>query len=259
MWKKYKIDDNVIYNSRIGSSILWLEKSKNIWSYAIDKTNSDSTGTDSLQSAKKLPDDFEWQGHLGSDASSIHILPAMPDRAVVVKPDKNLAILNGTTIEVFLLIPVWLRIYASSVKDENLLLEFPTTDLSSTWFGAPDNGELAYSLPANALFDTIGLTDSANSTAICPVKINNESGAVLNFERLSVPAPQLNLYSKENQLFTNEIRLKYKGEDNQNEVQIINGSPSIAEGSTHLSSARIKDSKGLFQRSFYLIKSFTQY
>jgi hypothetical protein len=257
MWQKYKLETNKIFEGKIGYRKFWICKIDLVWNIAVQV----SEGPESTQTPKeveKLPQSVQWSHLIADVHQTVLIMPAMPDRPVVIKPEKSFTLLPGISLDILIRIPVWVQIYASRVKEHQLMIDFPSRQISSTWFGDPDNGEIAYSLSDPAYFLSSDLV-ADDDHAICPVKIKNESDTILNFQRLSVPANQLNIYSDKGKLFTNEVRVRFKGEEQQTDLQIMNGSPEIAQGYPLLSHSRLKPNKNILRKSFYFLKSITDY
>ena len=199
--------------------------------------------------------DYEWTYFI-SERSEINILPALPDRSLVLKPSHLVRVMPKTSIMNFIRIPIWVQFYTGAVKPENMVFEFPVEDLSSTWFGEPDIGELAYSLPhpTETAF-TQPLLQS--NYAICPLNISNESTEILDFQRLLVSVRYLSIYNEGDLLCTNETKVRYKGELHSNEVTFIQGKPNLSKNLQHLSSPRETTTKSILKKSFSLIKNLS--
>lgn len=258
MWQKYKIEEGKIFTSKIGHSQFWIEKQNKIWHVAKLKDQDPEQSNRPLTEVDSLPDGVDWSYHVADKHNMLQIAPSSPDRPIIVKPKKTFTVLPNMSLDIYIKVPIWLQLYASSVKPENLILEFPSQELSSTWFGAPDNGELAYSLIDEIIFDLKEEKLEAYS-AICPIEIRNESETSLDFQRLSVPVDQLNIYSNSAVLCTNEVKVKFKGEEKSSEVHISAGSPPIFEGLKQINKARNSSSDNILKKSFSFIKSFTEY
>ncbi len=258
MWQKYKFEENKIYTLQLGKIRIYIRKLNKIWqitTYTVEIPEYSNKGFELITAQ---PEDIIWNNYIADKHTSLQLVPTLPDRPVVIKPEIPFTILSGMSLDIFITIPLWIQFYASAIKPENLLYEFATRELSSTWFGDPTNGELAYFLQSpikQKLTDLEFFTDKA----ICPIRISNDSQTTLNFQRLSIDANQLNVYTNQNLLCTNEVKVRFKGEEQNTEVQIVQGSPDIAEGLKQVGYARSKPDKNLLKKSFYYIKSFTQY
>jgi hypothetical protein len=257
MWSKYKLEEEKIYSAKLANMRFWIQKYHTLWRIVNTQEESLEEQLQELKIVSSLAEELDWTHLVADKHDTLIIQPALPDKAVIIRPIKNISVLPSMKIDIVVRIPLWLQFYTSSVKPENLLLEFPGIPLSSTWFGEPDNGELAYRLPQSIHFSLEGKV--APYEAICPVRIQNESTETLHFQRLSVPANQLNLYINTLGIFSNEVRVEYTGDEKMNTVNIVTGGPAIAAGSKLIAEARSKHSKNLLKKSFHLIKSFTQY
>ncbi len=258
MWHKYKFEENKTYSTKIGKTRLWIEKQKKIWRIASQIEEQKEFLSDGFQIIQTVPENIPWQQYVGDKNNNLQLLPNLPNQPVVIKPEIPFTIMAGMNLDIYVKIPLWIQLYSSSVKPENLLFEMSTTELSLTWFGDPTNGELAYSLQSD-IIQKVPDNGSLTDEAICPINIRNDSLSILNFQRLSIDTNELNVYANQNLLCTNEVKVKFKGEEQNSEVNILHGSPAIAEGLKQIGYARSKPDKNLLRKSFYFIKSFTQY
>ena len=258
MWQKYKFEENRIYTAKIGFTRFWVEKQQKIWRITHRNEETQNPSLDErFEKISSLPEDISWDQFIADKHSMLQLAPSLPDRPVVVKPETPFTIMSGTNLDIYIKIPLWIWFYSSSIKTENLLLEVITTELSSTWFGDPTNGELAYSLQSGIIQNLTEIT-TAPHEAICPIKIHNESLSTLQFQRLSIDVTRLNIYANQNLTCTNEVKVRFRGEENT-EVQIVQSVPSFQEGLKLIGNARNLPDKNLLRKSFYFIKSFTQY
>jgi len=167
--------------------------------------------------------------------------------------------LPGKNILVFIQIPLWIQFYAGTKKKENLIFECNSIELSSTWFGEPDSGTLAYSLrlkPDEQLFEKPKVF---TNKIVCPIRLTNDSNAPLDVQRLLLHGEYLNIYGDGNQLYTNEVKIKFKGISEVSDVQYSNQSPSFSEHTGQISSARSAKANNVISKSFHYIKSLTNY
>ena len=256
MWTKYKIEDNKTYSGQTGKCSFQLTKQGKTW--FIRHENVSTKKLTSPAAGKSVLPGEEWEYYVGDKTGSLLLLPALPDKPVIVKPANTFRILPGKSIDIYLTIPLWIQFYNGTAKSENLICEIPETEPSSTWFGDPDNGLMGY-----AYRGPIELSAKPEKTdpwlILCPVKIRNESAAALDFERMCLHCEQLDLYLLNERLFANEFRIRFKGVEQVGEVHITPGSPSLAEGARQIAQARTRPDKSLIKRSFYFIKSISQY
>jgi hypothetical protein len=199
--------------------------------------------------------EFNWTYFI-SERSEINIIPALPDRSLVLKPSHLVRVMPKTSIINYIRIPIWVQFYTGAVKPENMVFEFPVEELSSTWFGEPDNGELAYSLP-HPIETAFTQPTLQHNYAICPLNISNESAEILDFQRLLVSIRYLSIYNEGDLLCTNETKVRYKGEQHSNEVTFVQGKPDLSKNLQHLSSPRDTATKSILKKSFSLIKNLS--
>ncbi|MBN1950515.1 MAG: DUF432 domain-containing protein [Bacteroidales bacterium] len=259
LWQKYKFGEAEIYSSAIGQYQFWIKKQGKLWYVARMKMAEASQSVESkLDKVTSLAEGSDWEFNIADKHCHAYIMPATPDRPLIIKSSKKISVLPRMSLDLFIEIPVWIQLYASSVKPENLLLEFPSSELSSTWFGDPDNGELAYSYSKEIIYDPEEIRP-VSGNAVCPIRIKNESDITLNFQRLSVPIFLLNLYGNSEMLCTNEVNVRYKGDDNTSEIHIAGNNPSVSEGLKLIVNARIKSNRSFLKKSFSFIKSIADY
>jgi hypothetical protein len=259
MWQKHKFEENKIYTAKIGFTRFWVEKQQKIWRIAYRNEEEQKPSlNDSLEEVSSLPDNISWNQFIADKQNTIQFAPSLPDRPVVIKPEIPFTIMAGTSLNIYIKIPLWIWLYSSSVKPENLLYEIVSTELSSTWFGDPTSGELAYSIQSGIVQNLTEISLAPNE-AVCPIQIRNESLSILHFQRLSIDVTQLNIYANQNMICTNEVKVRFRGEEQNTEVQIIQSNPSFQEDLKLIGNARNLPDKSLFRRSFYFIKYFNQY
>lgn len=245
IWQKLKFAPGETKEFSIGSYKLIIIRFQKEW----------QIGWGENLSGKMEKSDYGWTYFI-SEKPEINILPALPDRSLVLKSDHPVRVLPKTSVMNYIRIPVWVQIYAGMIKPENLVLECPVEDLSSTWFGEPDNGELAYSLPHFAEYAFIQPSLEPDY-AVCPLNISNESSVILDFQRLLVSVRYLSIFNDGDLLCTNETKVRYKGEQHNNEVTFVQGKPNLSKNLQHLSSPRDSATKSIVKKSFSLIKNLS--
>ncbi len=258
MWSTYKFEEHTIYSAKAGHMLFWIGRLNSFWQVATTWEKSIAFTSEGLKEVKSIPTDIRWNQLVAGKHNDLIIHPALPDRPVIIKPDESVAVLPSMKIELMIKIPLWIQLYSHSVKPQNLIYEFPSVQLRQTWFGDSDSGELAYRLPGN-IFYGLAKDPIQKFEAVCPVRIHNESTSLMSFQRLSIHAHQLNLYTNGDIFCTNELRVSHKEEEQESDVQIVNGSPGLAGGHKQISDARIKTNTNLLRKSFHMLKSFTQY
>jgi hypothetical protein len=123
--------------------------------------------------------------------SPLRLVPATADRAVVARPDHEVSLPPGGSLEVFVATPLWLQIW----QDKTLLSDLPIARPVSTWFGpTPMDGELAYASTTSLRTQASALLDLAHRAAT-RVLVRNGASDVLQLERLYLPVRQLAIFA----------------------------------------------------------------
>jgi len=248
IWRPTRIAVNQAMRGRIGPLTLWLRRTPLEWHLAARRAaEEDAAGNSNSDEAE--PQAATWlRWTAGDEASIFRFLPAMPDRPVVVRPEARLAVPPNRQEVLFVSIPVWVRITVGA--DSALLLrEEPTVEMSPTWFGDRVSGELCYALRTRARC-TIVQAEAREHRAVCPVRVQNAWSAPLEFERLCIQVADLSVYSAATQLWTNEVRVTFRGPHEPSQVDIADGAPAIEPITGILGGPRTPMTRSMLRRSF---------
>ena len=257
MWDPVAIEPKTVYYAGFGTLEVWIERSFDDW-YLASRLPEQEQRAVALTKAKniRIPEGLDWKRWVsGEEASVVRFLPAMPDRSVVVRPRYPLHVPTGTSVPFFVNIPLWVRVTVGE-ENGNLLCEIPSVTLSNTWFGEPTMGELCYSLKTKALRN---LEEVSNHPymATCPVRIQNQAPADLDFQRICIRVEHLHVYRGKDRLWTNQVDVVFKGEDLTSQVTIRKYAPVVEKNSERLCPARQPVDRSLLKRSFYFLRSLT--
>ena len=129
---------------------------------------------------------------------------------MVVRPEMAVKLQPGHSSDFYVGIPLSIEAAVKSGDGWNRLCDFPSMKLSLTWFGTIEEGELCYSMRTFAHVNPDDLLPHENR-CICPVQVKNRSSEVLSFERICVRCDYLNVYRGEKRLWSNPVRLSYRG------------------------------------------------
>ncbi|MCB0358057.1 MAG: DUF432 domain-containing protein, partial [Bdellovibrionales bacterium] len=185
------------------------------------------TRTRRKRNPARRPPDVHWERWaLRHKTNGIKVAPALPDRSLVVKPDTPFRMLPGVHAKVYVLVPVWVNVFAAA-KDNPLITTYPSVRLSDTWFGNPMEGEQCYWLSSPAK-RSVAVDELAEHLVICPVSLKNSSGEQLLVEKLCLRVRWLSLFDSEGQLWANETRVSWRGTNDMSRVTVANGAPSDA-------------------------------
>jgi hypothetical protein len=257
LWEPAAIEENVLYQADFSTLTVWLKRSGEDW-YLASRRPDRETAPGPLRALKgrRIPDGLSFSRWVvGSDVSTVRFVPAMPDRPIVVRPAIALRVPEGKDTLFFTSIPVWIRVVAG--RDEDITLcELPSLVLSNTWFGEATAGELCYALRTRAM-RTLKEIEPQAHTAICPITIRNRAPNELNFERLCLRVEYLSVYRGSDRLWTNELEVRFQGEEQSSQVTIGRGAPAFAENLSKVCDARQVADRTLLKQSFSFLRSLT--
>ncbi len=240
IFKKYSLEPNESETIEYGEQYILLKHIEKGWYINV----ADNPETNTAE---------EGEFFQSGSSNSLVFSPALQEKPLVFKSNK-ISILPGQSLTFYIKIPLVLQIYYSRKKDENFIREIPFKELSNTWFGEPDKGELAYSIGSEFSLTTeeAGLS---NYEAICPVKVHNNSKLVLEIQRLILRVNHLSLYKNKDKLITDLIKIEYKGKESVSSVN-YNYSKSIhGEKETVVTKPRETNSLAQLKINFHFIKN----
>jgi len=256
IWKSFPLEQDTCYQWQIGVLQIFILHSGDEWEVGFKRGEESPDEGSGAGIPTERPDDAEWRRWVtGISGNTAVFSPRMPDKPVVVRPEKPLTIAAGAKAGFAVEIPLWVHISAGA--DTGIpLFEEPVSVLSNTWFGDPTSGELCYSL-ANEAFRTQDTAAGEIHRAVCPLHIINKSNSELDFERVCIQAPFLSIYRGSQGLVTSELQVSYKGDDQKSRIKIGSDAPSAAKDASLVSGPReiLKDT--LIRKSFSRIASYT--
>lgn len=247
LWQTIDIEANRAHHLRVGPWSLWFEKTANEWRLAT-RLDEDNNVLEPPEPADK-PDDLDWRRWMcAQPPRPLRLAPAMPDRAIVVRPGAPMGIMPGLEALFYVSIPVWVNLTLEGPRGA-LLVEEPTVVLSSTWFGEMSSGELAYSLKTIAR-RSIGVEQITPNRAICPVIMRNAAKTPLQFRRFCLQTQYLNIYEGPWHLWTNQATVTFHGEESPSRTEYARRPPSGHGVGDILTQARRKPPKGIWKQTF---------
>ena len=255
-WKKYQFAVNQTRLFKAGYSEIVVKRIQNGW--LVKRKTSDVASEDLLvETIDDLADDQDVLHFYTGDSTELLLVPALPDKAVVFRNNKNIKISAGESASLFFRIPLTMQFYFQEVKDENRLVEIPSQRLSDTWFGEIDNGEPAYSIGGN--YDqSFSEVQASSWEAISSVEIINNTSSVLDLQRLILRVEDLSLYLKSKQLLSDYLTIEFKGQEHAGSVNLSIRKEIHGEKPVQMAKPRSLVSKNLLRRSFYFIKNMYQ-
>lgn len=255
-WKKYPIKVNQTLGFKAGYAEVFIKHVSNGW---LVKTASLAQAVDEMEAIKvdDLLDDQEVLHFYSGNSSELILVPALPNKAVVFRNNKNIKVSAGESTRLFFTIPLSMQFYFDEVKDETRLTEVPLRRLSDTWFGEMDSGEPAYSI-GSTYYKSLAEVDARVWEAIASVEIINNTFGVLDLQRLILRVEEFNLYRKGDQILTNHVTIEFKGQEQVESVNLSTRDDIHGDKFELVANKRLSDSKKLLRRSFFFIKNIYQ-
>ena len=257
---KRELDADRLYRVQIGPLVLWFRRGHDEIHIATERLSteladeSETTSFTCIHESEPL--NLEWHRWVvGELCRQIMVLPVMPDRPVVVRPELPVKIPKDQEALFFVSIPVWARIVAKK-QEHTILCEEPSVIRSNIWFGDLMSGELCYSLRSRARRRMVDIEAEPHRVA-CPVRIRNTTGSQFDVERFCVHIEHLNIYKGSTRLWTNEVLISFQGEDTASRIEYAQTPPDYETIEGILSEARTQLRKTLLKRSLGTFKSLT--
>ncbi len=252
-WDPVEIADGACLHGQIGPFKLWIQRSEDEWQTAIERAPQDDSLV--MMKTEAKPDGATWTRWAAADDSrTLALKPLTPDRAVVARPDSPLLFPPGSDLLFFISIPIWLRLLLGQDMDSALFTE-PTVILSNSWFGTPTDGTLCYSLRTTARRNRRTIRKRPHM-AVCPIHIKNQAPEAVEFQRLCIHAPHLNLYQDKDRLWTSQVDVTYQGNSKTSRTHYGDAPPPASPKARLISEAREPLPKGRIQKSIDDLKSF---
>lgn len=256
-WKPIRLEPGRSVEVRIGPLTLWLKRTQDELHVAADRVPEEDAAAApgaEASAAPAGPENLAWaRWVVGDDGAVVRLVPVMPDRPVVVRPETEVRIPPGREAMFFVSIPVWVRVVAG--EGTGLVLgEEPSVLLSNIWFGDLMSGELGYSVTTRAR-RVVDETEVRPHRAVCPVHIQNAAAEPLPIERLCVSAPHLSVFDGGPRLWTNEVRVTAQGQD-RSRIDYADGPPGGRGAGGLLSGPRAPVATGVLKRGFSSLKAF---
>ena len=212
-------------------------------------------GSDPLDSAweapdeaPEIPEDAEQHRFAVPDGlESVTLSAALPDRAVVVRPDRPLHVPPRMETRLSVSVPVWFRVEVEGLDAP--LLDWPAWRPSDTWFGPTvREGELCYASRTQSRM-TFPPAAGRPARARCRLTLRNAAEDELLVERISLPVPRLALYASGGTLYAGSLDVVRQAGGSQVEVTIPKGAPGGLEGAELLAPPRAASHHNIFVRA----------
>ena len=261
IWDPVEIPVGRCVSWKLGSLLLWTERYENEWHvlpvYSGDEADS---GMDfSFRNKTEKPISTDWRHYLLREGLWAAPMPAMPDRPIVMRPDRALVLLPGERARFFISLPICFRLLigkSAVAKNKRKLYEFPIVPMANAWFGDPVSGELCY-FTAVRLYPEFDQTPLSPVRAVCPLMISNESDKDLSFDRICLHTEFLGIYRGPSRFWTNEVNVIFKGSDQATQIMPSKTAPSFNGQTKLVCEARQVIENWYFKKTFSILKQFT--
>jgi hypothetical protein len=178
-----------------------------------------------------------------SDTTRLRLLPVLPDRMVVTRPEKPLTILPRTKVTLYVGSPVWARLLQG---EDEALGDVPLSPPKEAWLGPNTReGELCY---ATRTYGRLALEDVLLSPhrVMTAVTIENRIEQPFVCEQVNLPVRRLSVYATSGgRLWTEAVTLERVGE--LAKLILDDKPPSVASDAVRVSGPRDFDDGGMFR------------
>jgi len=250
-WGNYEVGKNQTLRWQIGPKILCITRDHKEWKVASVEAQDPLDNCLVVAETTKEPDGDDidvWRFAVRSESNAVRLVPALPDRPLIVKMTKTFLIPTMEEAILFVSIPLWLRIYVGEGSAE--LMDSAIVRPSDTWFGPNTmKGDLCYASQTNARLHIENLHLRPHR-AIASVRIRNNSVLKLHIDKLKIPVNNLSLFASEKgHLWTEALTLEQADDTDKANVR-LDKKPSHTIASTLVTQPRTKISKGFLLDAF---------
>ena len=225
-WGTYACNEGMLYLWQAGPLKIWLKRSSLEWQLAHELIEDEESTEHLWQSLDQEPETITWQKWAFSKPhQNVIFRPVMPDRPLVVKTLTPTYIPAGMDAVFYVNIPLCATVETQKDSETTKLDSISSITLSDTWFGNNFEGDLCYALKTKAVRlpkDTL----LQPHRALCPIFIANKANETLPLQKICVHTKYLNIYSSENQFWTNQISVNFLGKGVASKVHYASTPPS---------------------------------
>jgi len=250
-WGDYEVGTNQTLRWQIGPKILWISRDHKEWKVASVEAQEPLDNPLIVAETTKEPDGDDidvWRFAVQSKSNAVRLVPALPDRPLIVKTTKPVFVPSMEETILFVSIPLWLRIYAGEGSAE--LMDSAIVRPSDTWFGPNTmKGDLCYASQTSARLhiEDLPLRPHRSMTS---VRIRNNSILKLHIEGLKIPVNNLSLFASEKgHLWTEALTLEQEDHTDKANVR-LDKKPALTMESTLVTQPRTKISRGFLLDAF---------
>lgn len=249
-WGTVALDVGEGRHWQLGHRRLWLQRESERWLWATDMEG--GGGVEVAVSGASKPPELPWKSIIGLGKGGPVLLPAMPDKPILLKAADPVQILSGGELSLVVAVPVFVRLEAGAP-----IFDLESCSASRTWFGDPQAGESAYALEIADWM--VGRTAQKGRAHVhVPLLIKNASQDILSFQRLLVRVVHLSLYGEQETLLTNDVAVTFSSVNQYSQISFSDRSSLDTGEARLLQEPREKVSKSLIRRSFHFFRALAE-
>lgn len=268
LWGQVEVQDDQCYVWKLRDLWFWVRRRRDEWFLLLDRQQAKEAGRHGedipeeasshpvYAEATETPQVEGWSRYVTLSQDSLRILPALPDRALVVRPFMKVSLLPDRWAQFYVAIPLWISLIAGKTKNQTVFEEFPSKQLSNTWFGSPQSGELCYALHT-PLMRVLPEQHPGDDFLICPLVIRNASSETLQFQRLCIHVDNLEIFKSKSGLVTNQVNVLFKGGAQPTQIDTQKKPPAGIEKIELLRGPREAMNRTVLRKTFDVFKEIT--
>jgi hypothetical protein len=248
-WGVHTLEGTGTHRVELGPITFWLRaRNGEIW---VAHAATPAEG----RSDPEPPDVESWvRWAAGGDVRRIRLVPAFPDRPLVVEPEPAFRLLRHAEARVYVRVPLWVRVQL--VEPAVTLVEVPTVPLSDTWFGDFIDGELCYWHHTTARREVTPDLFQRH-LAMCPIRLSNQADGELKVEKIALRVAHLSLFATPTELWGDEASVRYEGEEAGSVIVMSGKPPREAPEAGLVAPPRVPIQRNFRTRSFARLKALS--
>jgi len=240
MWRPLAVAEGATLHWQLGACDAWIRRQgPEEWRLAVRSGDDVMATRPPSVDAVAAPSEVAWIRHVAPGPGlSLRVVPRLPDRPVISRPDHALSLLPGAECRFFIGIPAFLSFRLEGAAGALLEMhETAATALSKSWAGSVVEGELCYALRTTAKREVAELLPAPHRI-VCPVEARNHSGESLALTRITLPVCALDVFLGANRLWTNAVETTYLGDGQWSRLRPVPGPPPFDQARDLVGPAR---------------------
>lgn len=150
--------------------------------------------------------------------NEIILQAALPGKTILTKFNNAVFVLPKQSITSYELIPMTLDIVLPQ-SDNLQILSTPVSKETYTWLGETTEGEECIYDESNSYFSKEDI-EYKPGFLLCPIIVENQLDTVLKLKQFPIKTDFLNIYKKNNRYRTDRIKIEYKGDESNSNLEV---------------------------------------